>query len=244
MAANGDRGAARPLIGVTGSLERAVQGQWDVRYGLVPETYLLAVAEGGGMPVVLPPQAFGAADVDRVLDAIDGLVVSGGADVEPARYGEAADPRTDAPQRDRDDWELALLLGAVARRMPVLAICRGVQVLNVALGGSLVQHLPDVSEEHHGGVPGGFSPTDVRIVGGTLVRDVLGPVGDRLTVPCHHHQAIGRIADGLEVAARSAGGVIEAVELPSCPFVAGVQWHPEQDEADRRLFAALARAAS
>jgi putative glutamine amidotransferase len=237
-------GAGTPLIGVTTYLEQAVRGEWDERFGMVPETYLIAVEEGGGIPLLLPPQPFDDVTVERVLDAIDGLVVSGGADVDPARYGEPADPRTDSPRHDRDAWETALILAAVRRGMPVLAICRGLQVLNVALGGTLTQHVPDVTDEAHGGVPGGFTRTDVGITGGTLVRDVLGQVGDRLSVHCHHHQAIDRLAAGLVPAARSAGGLLEAVELPGEPFVVGVQWHPEQDEADRRLFAALAAAAS
>ena len=235
---------AEPLIGVTTYLEQAVRGEWDERFGMVPETYLIAVEEGGGIPILLPPQPFTDATVERVLDAVDGLVVSGGADVDPARYGAEADPRTDSPRHDRDAWETALILAAMRRGMPVLAICRGLQVLNVALGGSLVQHVPDVSDEQHGGTPGGFTRTDVGISGGTRVRDVLGAVGDRLSVHCHHHQAVDRLADGLEVAATSPGGLVEAVELPGDAFVVGVQWHPEQDEADRRLFRALVGAAS
>jgi putative glutamine amidotransferase len=234
---------AKPLIGVTTYLEQAVRGEWDERFGMVPETYLIAVEQGGGIPLMLPPQPFDDATVARVLDAIDGLVVSGGADVDPARYGAEHGPHTDSPRHDRDGWEIALTLAAIDRGMPVLAICRGLQVLNVALGGSLEQHVPDVTTEVHGGTAGGFTATDVGITGGTLVRDVLGAVGDRLSVQCHHHQMIDRLADGLVVSAHSAGGLVEAVELPSKPFVVGVQWHPEQDEADRRLFAALAKAA-
>ncbi|GAA2749303.1 gamma-glutamyl-gamma-aminobutyrate hydrolase family protein [Amnibacterium kyonggiense] len=237
------RGA--PLIGVTTYLEQAVRGEWDERFGMVPETYLIAVEEGGGIPVMLPPQPFDDEVVERVLGAVDGLVVSGGADVDPARYGAERGPHTDAPRHDRDGWEIALVLAAIERDLPVLAICRGVQLLNVALGGTLVQHVPDVLPDGtHGGTSGGFTRSDVRISGGTLVREVLGAVGDRLSVHCHHHQVLDRVADGLVVAAHAADGLVEAVELPSRRFVVGVQWHPEQDEADRRLFAALARAAS
>jgi putative glutamine amidotransferase len=235
---------AQPLIGVTTYLEQAVRGEWDERFGMVPETYLIAVQEGGGIPVLLPPQPFDDAVIDRVLGAIDGLVVSGGADVDPARYGAERGPHTDDPRHDRDAWEIALVLRAIELDMPVLAICRGAQLLNVALGGTLVQHVPDVLPGGtHGGSAGGFSRTDVGISGGTLVRDVLGAVGDRLSVHCHHHQVIDRLAEGLTVSAHAADGLIEAVELPGEPFVVGVQWHPEQDEADRRLFAALAAAA-
>lgn len=235
---------ASPLIGVTTYLEQAVRGDWDERFGMVPETYLIAVEEGGGIPILLPPQPFDEAVVERVLDAVDGLVVSGGADVDPGRYGAERGPHTDDPRYDRDDWEVELVLAAIERGMPVLAICRGLQILNVALGGSLVQHVPDISDADHGRAPGGFARTDVAITGGTLVREVLGAVGDRLSVHCHHHQVIDRVADGLIVSAHAADGLIEAVELPGRPFVVGVQWHPEQDEADRRLFAALTGAAT
>ncbi|MBW4041174.1 MAG: gamma-glutamyl-gamma-aminobutyrate hydrolase family protein [Acidobacteria bacterium] len=235
---------AKPLIGVTASLERAVFGEWDERFAMVPETYLVAVAEGGGIPLLLPPQPFDDADITRVLDAIDGLVISGGADVDPGRYGAERGPHTDDPRYDRDDWEVELVLGAIRRGMPVLAICRGVQLLNVALGGTLAQHVPDISDADHGGTPGGFARADVRITGGALVREVLGSAGDRLSVHCHHHQVLDRVADSLVVAARGEDGLIEAVELPSAPFVVGVQWHPEQHESDRRLFRALADAAA
>jgi putative glutamine amidotransferase len=235
---------ARPLIGVTTYLEQAVRGDWDERFGMVPETYLVAVEEGGGIPLMLPPQPFDDAVIDRVLGAVDGLVVSGGADVDPGLYGQAPGPHTDSPRRDRDAWEVALTLGAIERELPVLAICRGAQLLNVALGGSLAQHVPDLSEADHGRAPGAFARTDVQVTGGTLVRAVLGSVADRLSVHCHHHQVLDRVADGLVVAAHAEDGLIEAVELPAKPFVVGVQWHPEQHESDRRLFAALAAAAS
>ncbi len=228
-----------PLIGVTTYLEHAVQGPWSERFGLVPETYLMAVQQGGGIPVMLPPQPFDDAVVDRVLGAIDGLVLSGGADVDPARYGQERGPHTQAPRHDRDAWETALVLGALERGLPLLAICRGVQVLNVALGGTLVQHVPDVTAVDHGEAPGAFARTDVELVGGAIVHEVLGAVGDRLSVHCHHHQVLDRVGDGLVVAARGADGLVEAVEVPTEPFVVGVQWHPEQDEVDRRLFSAL-----
>ncbi len=233
----------RPLVGVTTYLERAVQGPWDERFALVPETYLLGVEEGGGTPLLLPPQPFDDAVVERVLDAVDALVLTGGADVDPARYGAERGPHTQTPRLDRDAWEAALTERALARDLPVLAICRGVQLLNTVLGGTLAQHVPDLTDADHGEAPGAFAPTDVEVVDGTRVRDVLGAVGDRLTVHCHHHQVLDRVADGLVVAARSADGLIEAVESPEHAFVLGVQWHPEQDAADRRLFAALVTAA-
>ncbi len=234
----------RPLIGISSYLEVARQGPWEQRYGMLPETYLLAVEEGGGIPVLLPPQPFDEAVVERVLDAVDGLVLSGGADVDPALYGAERDPRTWPPRHDRDAWERALVLGAIARDLPVLAGCRGVQLMDAALGGTLVQHVPDITDADHGRTPGAYARTEVRIVDGTRVRDVLGAVGDRLCVHCHHHQALDRVAPGLVVAARADDGIVEAVESSAHRFVVGVQWHPEQDAADRRLFAALVSAAT
>lgn len=225
-----------PLIGVTTYLERAVQGPWDERFGMVPETYLLAVEEGGGTPLLLPPQPLDDAVIDRVLGALDGLVLSGGADVDPARYGTEPGPHTQTPRRDRDAWEAALLTRAIAVDLPVLAICRGVQLLNVVLGGTLTQHVPDITTMDHGDLPGAFSATVADVVPGTRLHDVLGA---QVRVECHHHQVIDRVAEGLVVAAHSADGLIEAVELPSSAFVVGVQWHPEQTADDRRLFASL-----
>lgn len=234
----------RPLIGISGYLEQAAQGPWQQRYGMLPETYLMAVEAAGGVPVVLPPQPATDAAVDRVLDAIDGLVLSGGVDVDPALYGQAPGPRTQAPRPDRDAWEQALAARAVERRIPLLAICRGVQLLNVTLGGTLHQHVPDITTSDHGDTPGDYARTEVVIVDGSLVRGVLG--AGRLGVHCHHHQSLDRVADGLLVAARSDDGIVEAVETVESldhPFVLGVQWHPEQDPGDGRLFAALVRAA-
>ncbi len=245
-------GVARPFVGVTTYLEPAVQGPWKERFALVPETYLLAVEDAGGAPILLPPQPHDEALVDRVLDSIDALVLTGGADVDPARYGQEPLATTQRPRTDRDAWEAALCAAAIGRGMPVLAICRGVQLLNVVLGGSLIQHLPDViGSELHGPQPGVYGHTDVHVLPGTLLADLLSAGADPaedtsaadaepvLTVHCHHHQAIDRVAEGLVVAAVGDGGVIEAVELPEQPFVVGVQWHPEENAADRRLFAAL-----
>lgn len=217
-----------------------MQGAWNERFGMAPETYLLAVEEGGGAPMLLPPQPFDAVTIDRVLGAIDGLVLSGGADVDPARYGAEPDPRTQAPRHDRDAWEIALVSEALERDLPVLAICRGVQVLNVALGGTLTQHVPDITDTDHGDAPGAYARVDVAIVGGTRTGEVLG---ERLSVDCHHHQVIDRVADGLLVSGRSADGLIHSVEIPGVRFALGVQWHPEQDATDRRLFEALSTAA-
>ncbi len=168
-------------------------------------------------------------------------MLTGGSDVAPDRYRQPAHPQTGTVRPWRDDWELRLLGQALARDLPVLGVCRGAQVLNVGLGGTLDQHVPDtVGHERHCPVPGTFGQVEVVLSAGSKLSGLLGP---RVTVACHHHQAVGQLAPGLAVAGRADDGVIEAVERPGRPFVVGVQWHPEQDGADLRLFEALVAAA-
>jgi putative glutamine amidotransferase len=233
----------RPVIGVTTYLEQAQTGVWDLRASFLPEVYISAVTDAGGIAVLLPPQPVDDAVARATLARLDGLIVSGGADVDPRRYGQEPHPLTGAPRADRDDWEDALLRAAIEADLPFLGICRGVQMLNVALGGTLVQHLPDVVG-HEGYQPGaavfGRAPVEIdpgSVLGRTL-GDSLGLPGP-LDVELYHHQSLDDVADGLVVTARTAEGVIEAVELDGATFGVGVQWHPEQDAADRRLFAGL-----
>jgi anthranilate synthase component 2/putative glutamine amidotransferase len=227
----------RPLIGITTYREQAQWGSWHVPAVLLPANYADAVAESGGQPVLLPT---GSVDAD-VVARLDGLIVAGGADVDPARYGQVAGPFTTVVRPDRDATELALLQAALDRDLPLLTICRGMQLLNVALGGDLVQHLPYVPGVgiHHAGA-GVFQPREVRTGPETAVQRLLGATA---TAECHHHQALGRIADGLTASAWAEDDVVEAVEAPGRRFCLGVQWHPEAGE-DRRLFAALTTAAS
>lgn len=229
-----------PVVGVTSYLEQARTGVWDVRASFLPQGYLDALAAGGAVPLVLAPQE-GAAAVDGMLDRLDGLVLAGGADVDPRRYGARPHPATGAPREDRDAFEIALVHGALERGMPLLGICRGAQILNVALGGTLHQHLPDIvgSARYQPG-PAVFGSETVEVEAGSRLA---GAVGARLTVPVYHHQAIDRLGEGLTVCARSRDGVVEAVELPGGAFVLAVQWHPEEDASDRRLFAAFTEAA-
>ncbi len=236
--------ASAPLIGVTTYLEQAQTGVWDVRAAFLPKVYLDAVTDAGGIAVLLPPQPASPAVARRVLGALDGLVVSGGADVDPARYGQEPHERTGAPRTDRDEWEDALFAAAIELELPFLGICRGAQLLNVALGGTLVQHLPDVvGTEAYQPAPAVFGETRVAVDAGSRLADVLGPEATPHAGHVYHHQAIDEVAPGLTVTARTDDGVIEAVELDSVPFGIGVQWHPEQNDADRRLFAGLVEAA-
>ena len=232
--------AARPVVGLTTYRQRARSGVWDVDASFLPGVYLDGITLAGGIAGLLPPQPVDARIATRMLEGIDGLVITGGRDVDPAAYGHQPHPATDEPARDRDEWEFALLAEALRRRMPVLGICRGAQVLNVALGGTLVQHLPDVIG-HGGHRPGDavFGASTVRITDGSRLAGLLGP---GVQARCYHHQGIERLADGLVVSAIS-DGVIEAVEMPGPDFVVAVQWHPEETLADLRLFAGLVQAA-
>ena len=232
----------RPVLGMTTYLERAQTGIWDVRASFLPHIYFEGVTRAGGIAVLLPPQPVDDDIAARVLDGLDGLVITGGKDVDPATYDQQPHPSTDPPRPDRDAWEFTLLAGALRRGLPVLGICRGAQVLNVAFGGTLHQHLPDVVG-HTGHQPGNavFSTLTVRTVPGTRLAAVIGDASD---VQCYHHQAIAELGDGLIVSARDRDGVIEAVELPGERFVLAVQWHPEERLDDLRLFAAAVDAAA
>jgi gamma-glutamyl-gamma-aminobutyrate hydrolase PuuD len=228
----------RPLIGITAYAEPSVRwGAWDVPAALVPLAYVRAVELAGGRPLVVPP-----ADdaVEETLDALHGLVLSGGSDLDPARYGADAHPETTGIRDDRDNAELALLETALARDLPVLAICRGSQVLNVALGGDLVQHLPEhVGHDGHKETPGTFSRHGVAL---DPASRLAGLLGDRTEVLSHHHQGFGRLGDGLRAAARADDGTIEALEAPDRRLAIGVLWHPEANE-DLALFRELVREA-
>jgi putative glutamine amidotransferase len=215
----------RPVIGLTAYTEQVRYLTWDVEAALLPSTYVNAIIRSGGVPVLLPAVAGAAREV---LDALDGLVLSGGGDVDAA--GGRVRPA-------RDAFELALLRATLDRDLPVLAVCRGVQLLNVALGGSLTQHLPDLLGHHqHRLQTGVFGPVQVHLAAESRVAMILGT---RAQVLCHHHQALGRVAQDLDVVGWAQDGTVEAVELPGRTFVLGVQWHPEQDPADDRLFAAF-----
>lgn len=229
------------MVGLTTYLERVRTGIWDIPAGYLPADYIEGVVLAGGGAVLLPPQPVDAGTVGSVLDGLHALVITGGYDLDPASYGQQPHPATDAPRTDRDAWEFALLRGALERGLPVLGICRGTQVLNVARGGTLHQNLPDVLGHcgHRAG-DGVFTRLPVRTVAGTRLAALVGASVD---VPCYHHQAIDRVGSGLVVAATDGDGVVEALELPGDAFALAVQWHPEQSLEDLRLFAALVDAA-
>jgi putative glutamine amidotransferase len=225
---------AKPLIGITTYVEAASWGHWNLEAALIPYDYVRAVERAGGRAVLIPPDDEG---IEEVLDAVDGLVFSGGNDMSPETYGARPDPATNGTNPARDRGELALLTAAIERDLPVLAICRGVEVLNVARGGDLVQHLPDVlGHEEHRAVVGEFSEHDVRVDPASRLPEARGPVKS------HHHQGLGRLGEGLREVAWAEDGIVEGVEDPEKPFLLGVLWHPEAGE-DQRLFDQLVEAA-
>jgi putative glutamine amidotransferase len=237
-----DAAVSRPIIGLTTYLEQAQTGAWDLPASFLPKVYFDAVTAAGGIAVLLPPQPVDDEIAARVLAGLDGLIVTGGKDVDPARYGQAPHPSTDEPRYDRDAWEDALLRTAIATELPFLAICRGLQLLNVALGGTLHQHLPEViGSARYSGANGVFAVNHVDFEPDGVVPSLLGT--DTLTVNSYHHQGIDELAPGLRATASSEGGVIQAVEVDAVPFGVGVQWHPEQDPDDLRLFTGLVKAA-
>jgi gamma-glutamyl-gamma-aminobutyrate hydrolase PuuD len=223
----------RPLIGITAYAEEIRWGVWEEEAALVPLSYVRAVEHAGGRAVVLPPSEDG---LEETLAAVDGLIFSGGGDLDPALYGAEAHPETDSPRHVRDQAELALLQAALSRDMPVLAVCRGSQLLNVARGGDLVQHLPDeLGHERHKHEPGSFSDHGVRLDPTSKVGTMLG---EHAPVKSHHHQGYGRVGEGLREAGWADDGTVEALEDPEKRFAVGVLWHPEEGE-DFALFRGL-----
>jgi gamma-glutamyl-gamma-aminobutyrate hydrolase PuuD len=222
------------VIGITAYAEPTVRwGVWDVPAAVIPLAYVRQVEAAGGRPLLVPPSLEG---IEETLDVLDGLLFSGGSDLDPAEYGQEAHPETNGIRPERDQAELALLRAALDRDLPLLAVCRGSQVLNVARGGDLVQHLPEVvGDEKHKHTPGEFADHEVDVRDGTRLGALLG---ERAPVKSHHHQGFGRVGDGLVEAAWAEDGTLEAVEDPGKRFAVGVLWHPEEG-GDTALFHAL-----
>jgi putative glutamine amidotransferase len=234
---------APPAIGVCAAIERVSWGVWS-RYEvtLAPRTYVSAVQRAGGMAWVLPPDAAAVADPDLILDRLDGLILAGGADLDPASYGAETHTETRGTWPERDRFELALARRALERDMPLLGICRGMQLLNVALGGTLDQHLPEsVGSEVHRSVGGTFGEHHVRLQPESLACTAAGI--DGFVVWSHHHQGVAEVGEGLRVSGWSVeDDLVEAIELPDRRFALGVIWHPEEDP-DSRVIGALVGAA-
>jgi putative glutamine amidotransferase len=226
--------SGRPLIGITSYAQPARWGAWELPAAFVPLHYVDSVEQAGGRALLVPPSTNG---VEETLDALDGVLFSGGIDIDPAAYGAERHPATDPAQIHRDAGELALLERALERDMPTLAVCRGFQLLNVLRGGDLVQSLPEtVGHEGHREVLGRFSEHPVDVKEGTRLASIIGARHDG--VQSSHHQGVARVGTGLVETAWAEDGSLEGLEDPAKRFAVGVLWHPEMEE-DKRLFAAL-----
>lgn len=237
-------GMTRPVIGICTALERARWGMWDQEAVLLSRSYVEAVQHAGALALMLPPDVRLLEEPGEALDLLDGLMLAGGADIDPASYGERAHPETvdTAPERDR--FEIALVRAAIERDLPVLGICRGMQLINVAYGGTLLQHLPERFGHHeHLRVAGTFDDADhdVDLIEGTLAVRATGE--PHHATKSHHHQGVDRLGEGLQISGSSSmDGLPEAIEMPDRRFVLGVQWHPEADETSRVVVALVAEA--
>ena len=229
----------RPVVGLSGYTTPAAWGVWHIDAVLLPRAYVDAVAAAGGVPVLLPPVP---GLVEAVLPRLDALVLAGGPDIQPARYGQEAGGDTQPANLERDAAEFALVLGALEADLPVLGVCRGMQVLNVARGGTLHQHLPKVLGHHeHAIAPGIYHGHPVRVAEGSRLAKLLGH-GDHPAVPSYHHQGVDRLGAGLVATAWAPDGTVEAVEDPTRLFALAVQWHPEAWH-QHEVFAGLVEAA-
>jgi putative glutamine amidotransferase len=230
------------VIGISAAIERVRWGPWDDTVMMAPRSYVAAVQAAGALALLLPPGEAVAEAPDELVDRIDALILTGGSDLDPAFYGADRHPETGENSPERDRFELALTKHALQRGMPVLGICRGMEVLNVGLGGTIVQHLPDVlghSEHRH--TPGVFRDHDVRLEPGSLAGRAVG--AERLPVKSHHHQGIAELGEGLVASGWSVpDDIVEAIELRDHPFALGVLWHPEL-EGGSRVIRALVDAA-
>ncbi len=234
----------RPVIGIGTAIERSSWGAWDVVCDLSPRSYSLAVQRAGGIALLLPPDDLAAESPDDLLRLVDGLMLAGGSDVDPGSYGARLHPETGGIRPERDRFELALGTRALKRDMPMLGICRGMQILNVMQGGTLQQHVPEVvGHQDHRHLPGAFSDHYVRLESGSLAARVVG--NGVSGVKSHHHQGVDELGDGLVVSGRATeDDLVEAIELPDRSFVVGVLWHPEEEERSRLIGAFVDEARS
>jgi putative glutamine amidotransferase len=236
---------ARPVIGICTVVERARWSVWDQEALLLPRSYINAVQSAGGMAVMIPPDEAAHDDPDQVLDLLDGLILAGGADIDPSVYGAEPHPETKGTVPERDAFEVALARAAMDRDLPLLGICRGMQLMNVARGGTLEQHLPDSHGHHdHRRALGSFDDADhdVRLAEGSLAHRAAGETLH--ATKSHHHQGLGDVGEGFEVTGWAVmDDLPETIELPGRRFALGVQWHPEADETSRFIASLVEEAA-
>jgi putative glutamine amidotransferase len=230
---------AASVIGICAALERAKWAVWDVEANVSQRTYSQAADDAGAVAIILPPAEGTTSEPDVLLDLLDGLILAGGGDVDPSAYGAEAGPATTGARLERDRFELALARRAVERDLPVLGICRGMELLNVALGGTLEQELP--TGEVHLHTPGEFSDHEVELEPGSLAARAVG--SERISVRSHHHQGIGKLGEGLVVSGHSVpDGIVEAIELPDRRWTLGVLWHTEEERRSPVIEALVAAA--
>ena len=227
----------RPVIGICAAIESARWAAWEVEVNLSPRTYSHAVQRAGGLALILPPDDVVAESPDELLDMLDGLILAGGSDIDPASYGAKPHPETRNTRPERDRFELALGTRALERDMPVLGICRGMEMLNVIQGGTLDQHL---GLELHRHTPGAFVDHGVRLEAGSLAARVVGD--ERTEVKSAHHQGLAELGEGVIASGYADDGIVEAIELPERSFAVGVLWHPEEDERSRVIGALVEEA--
>jgi putative glutamine amidotransferase len=234
--------ADRPAIGICAAIELVRWGPWEETVTLAPRAYATAVQRAGGLALLLPPDPGLIEAPDVLLDRLDGLLLAGGADIDPASYGAEREEETGTTWPERDTFEIALLRRAIERDIPALGICRGMQLLNVARGGTLDQHVPRrTGHEDHRAVPGTYGTHEVLLAAGTLAERAAG--GEKAAVKSHHHQGVDELGDGLEVSGWSqADDLVEAIEIPGESYALGVLWHPEEDP-DSPVIASLVEAA-
>lgn len=229
---------SKPRIGLTTYRQRAQSGIWDTEMAFIPSFYLDAVSNAGGLPVLLPPQELSDEEAATLLEGLDGLIATGGRDADPTSYGQVPHELTDEPDKLRDITESQLIRTAIDKDFPFLGICRGAQLLNIVQGGSLIQHLPDeIGTTKYQISKGVFTPVPVEISEGSKLHEIVG--GSVFDAMMYHHQAILELGDDLVISARSEDGVVEAIEMPNRRFVIAVQWHPEQNLKDLRIFRAF-----
>lgn len=228
----------KPVIGLTSYRQRGQTGVWDTEMAMLPAYYLEGVTRAGGIAVILPPQQIDSEDARNLLAGLDGLIVTGGRDVEAARYGHQPHEKAEKPDRLRDLLEDELITAAIQMKLPFLGICRGAQMLNVNRGGTLIQHLPDVvGDNRYLQGEGNFAHMQMSVREGSILSTIFGEQVDNAAL--YHHQAIDEPGEGLSVVAYSPDGIVQAVEVEDHPFGVAVQWHPEQTLDDLRLFEAL-----